>query len=494
MAITLISEPGEFQPANNPIVFVFSSNNSSQCEFNYILELYVNDVYAIKLKAIPDADGNGTFDISKVLQNYLTYDFNPGAVVFTPKPNSIVNYHIDVRERYNTDADCLGEPTLQAVDYTSSTKHAWNGALSYKGYTTYTQGEYDLVSVNSKPLTLFPDNLLITTNDSFTISVIQQFSFNYLELVTYDSSNNVIDTYYLSNPYTSPSSPYIASENLLQVGVGPRNINTIVWDGSPAPTQPIIDSSVKYYEITFLVATSPRDPISITKRFEIDTRCTRFDNYRLWWLNRLGEFDSYNFNLKSKRRVNVSRNTHTKLLANDYAIGDRGKAVTSVQADEVYTVNSNWMTEAEALWLEDLFTSPEVRIYTQSAEEVIIPVVGLFYVGGYLSITIDGTVNVGDEFSGDPTGLSNFGITGPITGVFTEDLTGGTYKTDILAPIDPGMGIISGRDLTVNTYTAIHIPIILLDNSYEEKIKKNTKNINYTLQFTPSYSLNIQSL
>ncbi len=495
MSISLVTAPGEYQPAYNPIYFEFSSSNSNQCEFNYVLDLYVNGVFAIRLKTFPNTSGNGVFNIERVLQDYLSYDFNPTAVVFTPKENSIVSYYVEVRERYNTASDCVGDVTLQAVDYTSTTRYVWNGALQYKEFTEYTQGTYPLVASTSSPQTTLPDNLLIGLSDNYTLSVLSEFTFNYMELKTYTANGILIDTYTLTNPYNSAPSPDLAKYRNLAIGVGPRNLNTIVWDGSPVPTQPVIDDTVSYYEITFLVTDSPRDPISVTKTFKIDTRCSKFKNYRLWWLNRLGEFDSYNFNLKHKRKVEVNRNQYTTPFANTYSVGDRGKGVVSVEANEAYTVTSNWMSEDEALWLEELFTSPEVRLYTKTLNETVLELTGLLHnPSGYadFDIVTDTPLEVGTLFTYSAPNGALIGIPTSGSGMITG--LSGVYQTNIISTIDPGIGVIENGTVTAEVYTTEHIPVVITSNSYEEKIKHNVKNINYTIDFIPTYNVNVQSL
>lgn len=493
MATTLVSAPEQYQPAYNPIVFEFASTNYSQCEYNYVCDVYVNGAFSTRLKTFPEANGNGIFRIDRILQDYLSHDFNPSITDFTPAPNSICSYYVKVYDRYNTNSDCVGDVTLSAVTYTSSTFYAFNGAFQYQTLGDFTQTSHILEDDASQPLTDMPDNLLIGIADSFQMGFLHDYKVDGLELKTYDYTNTLIDTYKLTNPYANLASPSVTSHRRLQVGVGPRNINTTDFDGSPIPAQPIIDSTVKYYTITFLGTMSPSDAISITKRFEIDTRCSQFENFRLFWLNRLGDFDSYNFNLKSRRQVNVNRNTFTRSLDNTYTIGDRGTTVTSVNANEAYTVTSNWMSEAEALWLEELFTSPEVNLYTNEASDVTYQVTGLQYYLGYLAIQIDGTVSPGDSFTTNPTNLASFGITGPISGIVTLEVTPGIYKTNIVAPVDPSMSIISTGDFDVTAYVPLHIPVVITSNTYDAKVKKNIKNINYTIEFTPSYKINVQN-
>jgi hypothetical protein len=46
----------------------------------------------------------------------------------------------------------------------------------------------------------------------------------------------------------------------------------------------------------------------------------------------------------------------------DYSVGDRGRTIFATKAEETFTIQSNWITDNEAKWLEELMTSPEVYI------------------------------------------------------------------------------------------------------------------------------------
>jgi len=175
MAISLVSAPDQYTPAYNPIVFEFSSGNDSQCEFNYICDVYVNGTFATRLKTFPETSGNGIFRIDRILQDYLTQDFNPAISDFTPNPNSICSYYLELYERYNTNADCVGDVTLQALSYTSPVKYSFNAAFQYQTLGDFTQTSHILEDAASQPLTDMPDDLLIGLADNFQMSFLHDY-------------------------------------------------------------------------------------------------------------------------------------------------------------------------------------------------------------------------------------------------------------------------------------------------------------------------------
>jgi hypothetical protein len=78
------------------------------------------------------------------------------------------------------------------------------------------------------------------------------------------------------------------------------------------------------------------------------------------WLNRAGGWDFFSFTKDSKKTVDIERSEFTKILDWNYNVGDRGDTIFAQKAKENFTVNSNWITEGESIWLEELLTSPEV--------------------------------------------------------------------------------------------------------------------------------------
>jgi len=101
-------------------------------------------------------------------------------------------------------------------------------------------------------------------------------------------------------------------------------------------------------------------PISEKFRFKINNKCTQYERVRLMWLNRHGGWDYYTFTKDSKKTLEVQRTQYTKTLKWDYAVGDRGDTILAQKGKENYLINSDWVTEYEAEWMQELFSSPEV--------------------------------------------------------------------------------------------------------------------------------------
>jgi hypothetical protein len=69
------------------------------------------------------------------------------------------------------------------------------------------------------------------------------------------------------------------------------------------------------------------------------------------------------------KNTNIKRNTY-KSNPNQwsgtnysYSTTSRGLSQYETILDDAITINSDWITEAESIWLEQLVTSPDVYIY-----------------------------------------------------------------------------------------------------------------------------------
>ena len=98
-----------------------------------------------------------------------------------------------------------------------------------------------------------------------------------------------------------------------------------------------------------------------------EANCLDYDHIQISWLNSFGFRDQFTFRKKNEKRVTSSRNTYD---TNEYDpsaaewFADpeyRGQTVYSSVNEIEWTVTSDYMTDQEAITLETLFSSPDVR-------------------------------------------------------------------------------------------------------------------------------------
>lgn len=369
MAITIIQDPQAVMPVYNNIVFTVNSTNKTQCSFRYICDIYVNGTYVTRIKLFPKGtNGYAEFKVNRVLEDFVSYDLHSNLYGLAVNDDSICSYVLKFGEEYDTSSDCNQETTVYPDLTVTSTFYAWNAALQYREWKDFDYTDYEMNASSKRFLTNAPSGHLIRFSDQATINFFNLTSsvIDYVRVITYDSNDSVLGSFAIDNPYSTVT---VTSRRLLTLGVGPDNLNNTTLSSTYlTDIQPVITSSVAYYTVTLWNDASPDLAVSETYRYDIDVRHSRFENKRFWWLNRLGGFDSYSFTLRNTKRVSANRQSYNKLIGSldgtewTYDVGDRGKTVLGLTSIESGSALSNWLTEDESLWMEELFTSPEVYI------------------------------------------------------------------------------------------------------------------------------------
>ncbi len=207
------------------------------------------------------------------------------------------------------------------------------------------------------------------------------------EIKTYNSSNTLINTFVLKN--TSPSEfqyNWLRYNTNTDAGfvcwrlpAGAKNLNLIDNADLSTGTQPIITSAVSYWVIK--IKTSAGNLFGEFKCY-LNSQCSKYKSFRLHWLNRLGGYDSFTFDMASQEDINIERNFFTKLLQDSgnysspksYGYTTRGETQYHTQYSTIYSVTSNWITEDESNMLAEMMTSPNVYWEKDADNNKFIPI------------------------------------------------------------------------------------------------------------------------
>jgi len=147
-------------------------------------------------------------------------------------------------------------------------------------------------------------------------------------------------------------------------GIGTANI---IGAGNSLPANWDYYTVVAYDDTTTV--------ISDTYKFYNQEVCKGFEKFRLTWLNRLGVWDYFNFTKKNVRKVNSKRETYQQIKGswNEKTYkkhGYKGGTKTfSTNSKEVVTLQTDFITEEAASWLEELFTSPDVFVLQERSTD-----------------------------------------------------------------------------------------------------------------------------
>lgn len=257
--------------------------------------------------------------------------------------------------------------------------YSWNGVIQYEEVPSWTYSQYNMVSGNTGQfLTNQPSTVKTRLYDRGSIgwmnmAPVSGAAYSIFCIITrFDGS----PTFPLPIPIAEMTGTTSTNEHIIEFGAYPWNLNKIsqALYGVDA-----VDSGTQSYQLVILMQPDPiGDPdtyvqVSETLTFEIDTKCSKFEPVRFMFLNPLGQFDYFNATLVSKETRNITRNIFQKTLPSNYQVGNRGRVVMSLDVQQNYTVVSDWLSEADCLWLMDLFDSNEV--YTLNDDGSIIPII-----------------------------------------------------------------------------------------------------------------------
>ena len=178
---------------------------------------------------------------------------------------------------------------------------------------------------------------------------------------TVNDSIELVDTADGGFPYTQQDRAY---NQIAYAGVFPANLRgwSTVFNSN-------INNIVSY---TFNVSSylgAVAAPAS--KAYQVNINCPTLKGYepiRLTWLNQWGAWDYYTFTMKSSKTISTKGSTYQQLAGSWNESAYRldsfkgGKKAFRVNATEKITMNTDFVSESESAWFEELINSPEVYI------------------------------------------------------------------------------------------------------------------------------------
>lgn len=345
MAITIQNAAGNTASVNDELLFVVyeatkASDEATYPDYRYVCDVYVDDVFAARLKARPDPIYKmGKFDVSTILRSYVTYGLKANYASDYETYQAIVSYKLKFGEEYG---DTLYTNLLVDSD-------------SRDAFKTYAERPF----INSNVIDSVADGFVTNMPSVVTgYKTDKWFLLSYYHNVTGFNSF----TYQFSDGQTNIGAPgtipvsYVAKEiaqgnfgfvkRVAALGLSTEQQNAITQMQVDCDTGQVI--TVKY-------------------------GCTKYTPITLAWLNQYGAYDSYSFGLVSKKTIELTRKDFAQL---NYRLNPSG--VVSYHEDGVFygskkgfatnvkvseKLTSHLLSEQEYQWLAELFASPDVYKY-----------------------------------------------------------------------------------------------------------------------------------
>lgn len=339
MAVTIEQSPStDFVLSGNPIIWVFSSNQTGQVNFSYYVEVYVDGVLNSSHQVFPESGIYGKFDASQIAESELTAPTIPTDINGVDAGFARVN--VKVYERYGT------TPTLQASS-TSNAKTVIKGKLFTNTWINTDINEYFIDDDGKKFLTNCPEFKLRSSEDLFLYSIVDSYTSNVTVHLNYKdvdgvslNTESIVNTGYRLNAYSLSYSildGYYSLVNVSTVEVYIEDVDNI---------------------------------ISETIIINID-KCYKPDTTRLHFLNQLGGVDAFTFDAVSKQSMSTQTNSFLTTqggfdgAAYTYSTTNSQTGNYQVTSNTKLMLESNWINEDIMQWLNDnLFTSPYILMET----------------------------------------------------------------------------------------------------------------------------------
>ncbi len=293
------------------------------------------------------------YDPSRIVQSQIGIDLaipEANHAGYFDCPNMHYEYSLFIQEE-----DKIGGVWTLGNHFTAPVKSVWNGVRDEIDWLGFDSDDYDMTFqlISRKFLSDGPSDRYINSDQSaFLYFLSSDSDVDTCNIKSYDSSGVLIDSGYFT---VSSSGKYT------RIAIGPydiENSDSGVWTSfNPATGL----TGAAYYEVR-MSGTNGHEIIT----FHIDQECSKFTPVRLHWLNRLGGFDSFNFNMKSIESTDIQRDSFVKQKNTftgtrwEYAKDSRGTTDFNIETQPSLKINTDYLTEEESVWMEDFATSPIV--------------------------------------------------------------------------------------------------------------------------------------
>ena len=358
MAITINREPADVAPVYSDISYVVTSTNYAQPNFKFVAVVKnASNVVIAKLKApiFHGTTDKAVFNLSRILQNYVTYDFTQSLASISKCTNSYLAYSVEFGEEYG------GTEYLTLASDTG--KYVWNGLFNLYGSETTATYQITYPSTTPKFLTRVRTRRVSLAQTDYLYFLRGAVgAATEIQVKAYNAAGSLLATSQIKNNFTDAGEK---SEFLLRCPAGPDNLNDITAGNLTSGTAGnVIPASTDYYTMQAIDSGSQLG--SELYRFDVVEECSKYTPQYLYFLNPLGGFESVRCSMASKDKYNVSRkqfkrNNYT-LSGNIYSYDTSKHGITNyaVEKTREVTLNTNWLNETEFEWLQDLIASPVV--------------------------------------------------------------------------------------------------------------------------------------
>jgi hypothetical protein len=432
MATTIIAQPQDFTPAYNECKFIVNSTNVNKDGFRYIFEVFEAGT-ATRIgyyKALPTfGTGYGEQDLSKLLSNMVSFDFNPTVTTFYDAANSYFEYDVKIGEEYIYELSYTASLVNNAGNVRITATHAFvvgdqinitqavggiaanpgveglHTVVSVVGTTSFTINALwsEVTDATINGTVKYADNRktialnIVSTLDKYVFNGVQPW----IDMPFWDETDYTLDNIHgqwlTDQPQVFSCTPgqdlwlnlkdvgpvpvnkrvYFENDNgdlfykavsgadyIKGVAVGPNNYGTLTLASG---SHPLVKPTTQTYQMWY--SDGIFNPVkSLAYQVNIDRRVLISESHILF-LDRMGSWSSFAFQLKSYEKLAIKRETYNKDVPG-YVTGsewkynsyEQGAVNFNTQVTKTIDLNTNWMSENEGIYFQQLVTSPQTYV------------------------------------------------------------------------------------------------------------------------------------
>lgn len=355
MAVTVNQNPEDYTPGSSPQIFTASSNQTAQPNFSYTV--VCTDIISGETQTYPTpptpTDGDCIFDARAFSETFLEHYIPINAYGWQLVDGGIRKIRVNIGETYGTNPVYASGSNFDFI--------VWNGILDWKEYPVYDPADYIYDAPTDNIIYLNPndeDTYVGRSNMLYSVGNTGNGP-NNIEIKTYNSQGVLINTSQIPNPYEL-SANY--TEKYICIDVGHRGLTEIA-SGLVLGDYPIMTDDCAYYTIGNYNDNGVDVLLSHVKTIYV--KCEpKYDVYTVHYQRKNGAFQTLNFSKLSQVTLNKTQTTYSKLpfeyAANQYTYSPsaRVKKILDSERIERFTINTDWMTEDEVAYHQDLLDAP----------------------------------------------------------------------------------------------------------------------------------------
>ena len=334
MAVSIVSQPSYPNATYTNLLYTISSNQSGQAQYQYVMDVKQGPNLLSRVKQYPNPNSVAVFNPARILNDYIDYDENWKITNTSSPVSSVQDFTISFGEEYGTSVSSSvelydGNGNIGAPAVTGTTAEVFAGVVDPNNGISFNWQPQAILS--NRPTS----NLTIDYDEYETLSL---YNDGGLTSVTVNYTPGGSSVYNLTTGFNSIP---IAGKN---INIPPQ------WNGITVS----VDGFIYNY-------TASED--------------CNYQRVRFAFINKLGFWDYYGFNLPIRKTTTMNRQSLTRPMVNysaavsSYNVTRRGQDYYNIQYTDSQTVTTPFLSQEEAEWLGELIESPSV--YLQEGDNFI---------------------------------------------------------------------------------------------------------------------------